>query len=101
MEEKLKWKKQLVWKNVVLTDKNGQVLRSENPLADFGITVSQVTINKPLPEERLFKLLEDKKALVAKRITTIQEQETAKAQAKTEQLKKEIEKNSWYSRCST
>ena len=89
---KIEMKKQLVWKNVVLTDKNGQVLRSENPLADFGITVSQVTINKPLPEERLFKLLEDKKALVAKRITTIQEQETAKAQAKTEQLKKEIEK---------
>ena len=34
----------------------------------------------------------DKKRLVAERIKTVQEQETSKAQARTEQLKKEIER---------
>ena len=83
--------KQLVWKTVPLTDdKTGAKLRSENPLAQYGIDVTQVLINDPKPEDQLERLLGDKKRLVAERIKTVQEQETSKAQAKTEQLKKEI-----------
>ncbi len=87
---KLQRTKQLVWKTVTILDKNGLPIRQSNPLDQYGIEVTQVTIGDPIPEQKLNALLADKKALVAERIKTIQEQETAKAQAKTEQLKKEI-----------
>merc|ERR1719258_796475 len=84
--------KQLVWKTVPLYDEKGHLQRSENPLAQYGIDVTQVLIGDPRPEENLDRLLMDKKRLVAERIKTVQEQETSKAQAKTEQLKKEIQR---------
>merc|ERR1719267_502626 len=90
--EKLIKAKQLVWKTVPLYDEKGHMQRSENPLAQYGIDVTQVLIGDPRPEENLNRLLMDKKRLVAERIKTVQEQETSKAQARTEQLKKEIER---------
>jgi hypothetical protein len=89
---KLQATKQLVWKTVPITDKSGNPVRQDNPLKHYGITVTQVTIGDPKPEDQLDKLLTDKKKLVAERIRTIQEQETSKAQAKTEQLRKEIQR---------
>jgi len=88
----LKRSKQLVWKTVPLFDESGDIQRSENPLGQYGIEVTQVLIGDPKPEDQLEKLLMDKKRLVAERIKTVQEQETSKAQAKTEQLKKEIQR---------
>jgi len=84
--------KQLVWKTVPIVDGNGMPKRAENPLSQYGIDVTQVLIGDPRPEQNLDRLLMDKKRLVAERIKTVQEQETSKAQAKTEQLKKEIER---------
>jgi len=84
--------KQLVWKTVPVYDEKGHLQRAENPLAQYGIDVTQVLIGDPRPEENLDRLLMDKKRLVAERIKTVQEQETSKAQARTEQLKKEIER---------
>ena len=84
--------KQLVWKTVPVVDDKGQPKRAENPLSQYGIDVTQVLIGDPQPEQNLDRLLMDKKRLVAERIKTVQEQETSKAQAKTEQLKKEIER---------
>ena len=49
--------------------------------------VTQVLIGDPKPEENLDRLLMDKKRLVAERIKTVQEQETSKAQARTEQVR--------------
>lgn len=89
---KLQRSRQLVWKTVPIMGNDGKPLRQRNPLDQYGIQVTQVTVGDPEPENQLHKLLSDKKALVAERIKTIQEQETAKAQAKTEQLKKEIER---------
>lgn len=89
---KLQATKQLVWKTIPVTDKNGQPVRQDNPMSQYGVTVTQVTIGDPQPEDQLDKLLTDKKKLVAERIRTIQEQETSKAQAKTEQLRKEIQR---------
>jgi hypothetical protein len=89
---KLQSTRQLVWKTVPVTDANNQPIRQSNPLDLYGIEVTQVTVGDPIPEDQLNRLLTDKKLLVAERIKTIQEQETAKAQAKTEQLKKEIER---------
>lgn len=89
---RLETRKQLVMKNVVLEDSNGNALRQENPLAQYGIEVTQVTIGRPLPEERLDRLLVQKKDLVAKRITAVQQIETAEAEAKAAQQQMEIEK---------
>lgn len=89
---KLQRSKQLVWKTVPILDDKGVPRRQSNPLDQYGIQVTQVTVGDPTPEQQLERLLTDKKTLVAERIKTIQEQETAKAQAKTEQLKKEIER---------
>lgn len=75
---KLQATKQLVWKTVPITDKSGNPVRQDNPLKHYGITVTQVTIGDPKPEDQLDKLLTDKKKLVAERIRTIQEQETSK-----------------------
>lgn len=90
--DRLERKVQLVWKNITLQDNSGQAKRLDNPLDSYGIQVRQVTIGRPLPEQRLDELLIKKKDLVAKRITAIQAQETARAEAKTAQLEKEIEK---------
>ena len=83
---------QLVWKTVPLLDANGQPQRQRNPLDQYGIEVTQVTVATPTPEDQLFELLKKKKDLVAKRIQTIQEQDTAREEAKTAQIKKEIER---------
>jgi len=84
---------QLVWQNVILTDaKTGAPLRLRNPLADYGVTVTQVTIDKPSPETRLSQLLTAKKELVAKRITATQKIITAKAEASAAAQEMEIEK---------
>ena len=90
--EKLVRSKQLVWKTVPITDSKGVPRRAENPLHQYGIDVTQVLISDPRPEDNLNRLLMDKKRLVAERIKTVQEQETSKAQARTEQLKKEIQR---------
>ncbi|POF59855.1 hypothetical protein CRN58_06585, partial [Vibrio vulnificus] len=83
---------QLVWKTVPVLDSTGQPIRQDNPLQQYGIQVTQVTIGDPQPEKQLDQLLADKKRLVADRIRAIQEQETSKAQAETEQLRKEIQR---------
>ncbi|MGF1871180.1 SPFH domain-containing protein [Photobacterium indicum] len=89
---KLQRTQQLVWKTVPVLDTDGNPKRQNNPLQQYGIAVTQVTIGDPSPEEQLNKLLMDKKRLVADRIRAIQEQETSKAQAETEQLRKEIQR---------
>ncbi|MDD1781502.1 hypothetical protein LRP49_09870 [Enterovibrio sp. ZSDZ35] len=89
---KLQRTQQLVWKTVPVRDATGQPIRQDNPLQQYGIQVTQVTIGDPQPEKQLDQLLADKKRLVADRIRAIQEQETSKAQAETEQLRKEIQR---------
>lgn len=85
--------KQLVWKTVPVLDSGNNPIRQSNPFRDYGIEVTQISFTDiPKAEEQLDKLLTDKKILVAQRIRTIQEQETAKAEADTAQLLKEIER---------
>lgn len=89
---KLRKQRQMVWKTVPILNEEGHIQRQSNTLEQYGIVVTQVTVEDPRPEDTLQSLLVEKKRLVAERIKTVQEQETAKAQAKTEQLKKEIER---------
>ena len=84
--------KQLVWKTVPILDESGVTKRGDDPLKQYGIEATQVLLSDPLPEKALEHLLMDKKQLVAARIRAVQEQETSQAQAKTEQMKKEIQR---------
>ena len=88
IEKRLK----LIWKNVTVKDDDGKDIRESNPLSPYGITVSQVTIDKPSPEGQLNKMLVTKKTLVAERIAAEQQISTAEAQAKAVQTTMEIDK---------
>lgn len=81
-----------VWKNVILMDKDGKALRLGNPLGQYGIESTQVTIGNPLPSAKLDNLLENKRNLVAKRISAIEQLQTAEAEAQAVQQEGEIEK---------
>lgn len=52
-----------IWKTEPVKDKNGNILRIDNLLEDYGITVTQVTLRKPIPGPELKKLLDDNKRL--------------------------------------
>ncbi len=84
--------KTLIWKTVPIIGSDGKVVRLENPLDAYGIEVVYIALGEPVPETQLEELLSDKKRLVAERIKTVQEQETAKELAKTVQLRAEIDR---------
>lgn len=83
----------LVMKNVIQIDpKTGQALRLENPMAQYGIEVSQVTIGKPTPDTQLNNLLKNKRDLSGKKIAAEQQIETNQAEAEAAKQEREIEK---------
>lgn len=85
--------KRLVWKNVVIYDTaTGQPQRLNNPLSPYGITVSQVTIGKPTPDEKLDALLEQKRILVGEKISAQQAIETNRTKAEAAKQEREIAK---------
>jgi hypothetical protein len=81
-------KKNMVWRTVPQLE-NGKLVRIENPLEQYGVTVTQINIGNPIPESRLDTLLGKKKELVAKKIEITQRQENAKAEAETAKLEGE------------
>lgn len=76
-------KKNLVWRTIPQLDKDGKMIRVENPFAQYGVVVTQINIGNPIPEDTLQSLLVKKKELVAKKIEITQRQENAKAEAQT------------------
>lgn len=83
----------LVWKNVVqINNETGQPKRLDNPLVEYGIQVSQVTIGRPLPDTKLDTLLERKRTLVGEKIAAQQEIETNIVKAEAAKQEREIEK---------
>lgn len=82
-----------VWKNVTILDENGNPKRSTSPLGRYGIEITQVTLGRPIPHASLNNLLEGKRTLVAKRIASIEEFNTAEAESRTVQQTEQIEKN--------
>lgn len=83
----------IVIKNVIVIDPNtGQPKRLENPLAQYGIQVSQVTIGKPIPDSQLDNLLNDKRRSVGEKITANQEIDTNRVKAEAAKQEREIEK---------
>lgn len=82
----------LVMKNIVRLDAAGIPLRLANPLAEYGITVSQVTIGKPTPGSALDNLLIDKRRLVGEKISANQAIDTNKTKAEAATQDREIDK---------
>lgn len=83
----------LVWKNVIIyDDTTGQPKRLSNPLSAYGITVSQVTIGKPVPDPTLDALLGKKRGLVGEKIAAQQEIETNRTRAEAAKQEREIAK---------
>jgi len=83
----------LIWKNVIIYDEDtGQPKRLANPLSNYGITVSQVTIGKPTPDPTLDALLDRKRSLVGEKIAAQQEIETNRTRAEAAKQEREIEK---------
>lgn len=81
-----------IYKQVIQRKSDGTPRRSVNPLVKYGITVIGVELGTPDPDDRLENMIKSKMALIEKRITAVQSQETTKEEAKAEQLKREISK---------
>lgn len=81
-----------VWKAVPKLDRNGKIMRNENPFEKYGIQVLQVNLADPTPEALLEKLLIAKKTSVAKKILSVQEQDNAKEDIKTAKLQGQAER---------
>lgn len=75
-----------VWKAVPKLDKDNNPLRMVNPLEQYNIFASQLTLELPHPEQRLETLLIAKKESVAKKILSVQKQDNAKEDIKTAKL---------------
>ena len=82
----------VVFKNVVQEDRNGQPLRQANPLDPYGITVTQVTLGRPIADDGLEKLLKTKRESVGRKITAQQNIETNIVEAEAAKQEREIEK---------
>lgn len=83
----------LVMKNVIVIDRaTGQPKRLENPLEQYGIQVSQVTIGKPVPDAQLDGLLDAKRKSVGEKIKANQDIDTNRVKAEAGKQEREIEK---------
>jgi hypothetical protein len=82
----------LVMKNIVRLNADGSPQRLANPLAEYGITVSQVTIGKPIAGLALDTLLVEKRRLVGEKISFNQAIDTNKTKAEAATQEREIEK---------
>lgn len=82
----------IVTKNVVQLDSEGQPKRQENPLAVYGIQVTQVTIGRPIAAPGLETLLESKRQSVGRKITAQQNISTNRTEAEAAKQEREIAK---------
>lgn len=82
----------LVTKNVIQRDADGNPRRQENPLAAYGIQVTQVTIGRPIADSGLESLLQQKRASVGRKITAQQNIETNIVEAEAAKQEREIAK---------
>lgn len=80
--------KQFVEKHVPVI-KNGVIVRQPNPLAPYGITVTQITIGNTTPEPDLEKQITRTKKIFAKRRAIRAEQENERQARATAKLKGE------------
>lgn len=76
----------VIYKNIVQRDDAGKPLRQENSMAQYGVTVTQVTIDGFDPEPDLKSFMTNKKKMVRKRASLVENQENERQQAITAKL---------------
>lgn len=82
----------VIYKNVIQRDDHGVPLRQANPMAKYGVTVSQVTIAGFDPEPDLKDFMSNKKQMVRKRAKLVEDQENERQSAITAKLKGDRER---------
>lgn len=80
------------WVNIVQKDSKGIPLRDSHTLTKYGVTVDGVTLDSFHPEEKLRLFMSNKKDRIQARAKLVEDQETERQQAITEQLKGERER---------
>lgn len=88
-DKKTQKEKQFVEVFVAKTDANGQIMRSDAPLREYGISVTQVTLGETVPAEDLQKLLVRTKEIFAERRAIRAAQENARQSRITARLEGE------------
>jgi hypothetical protein len=83
---------QTVFRNIIQRDENGKPLREANPMAKYGVKVTQVTVDGFLPEPALKTFMQNKKDMIQKRQKLIENQENEKQAAITAKLKGDRER---------
>jgi len=76
-----------IYVNKIQRDKDGNAMRKPLAIAEYGITVSQVTIDDFDPETKLQTFISNKKTQIAIRQKLIEEQENERQSAITAELK--------------
>lgn len=82
----------LVTKNVIQLDENGVERRQDNPMAQYGILVTQVTIGKPTADTNLETLLDNKRKSIGEKISAEQQIDTNRSKAEAAKQEREISK---------
>lgn len=85
-KDKVKTGEAYVYKVKIVTDENDQPVRNPSKIADFGITVEQISIIGFNPENDLKQFMNNKKTRVRERAEIIEKQENERQQAITAQL---------------
>ena len=85
-KDKVKTGEAFVYKVKIVTDENNQPIRNPSKIADFGITVEQISIIGFNPEADLKKFMDNKKQRVRERAEIIETQENERQKAITAQL---------------
>lgn len=82
----------VIYQNVIQIDENGKSLRQENSMAQYGVIVTQVTIDGFIPQVDLEAFMTNKKEMVRKRARLVEDQENERQQAITAKLKGDRER---------
>ena len=83
---------QVVFRNIIQRDINGKPLREANPMAKYGVIVTQVTVDGFIPEDSLRLFMQNKKDMIQKRQKLIEDQENERQSAITAKLKGDRER---------
>jgi len=84
---KRKQRDSYIYRTVIQKDSKGEPLRQVLPTTQYGIKITQVTIDDFKPEQKLKDFVNRKKDQIAKRQTLIEEQENERQSAVTAELK--------------
>lgn len=82
----------VIYQNIIQRGDNGVPLRQKNSMEQYGVIVTQVTIDGFIPQVDLEAFMSNKKEMVRKRARLVEDQENERQQAITAKLKGDRER---------